>query len=70
MKGNHTIKGGGEFYLEGVPIFIWSNTAGNFTFSPNQTAPPYLVGSSGQQNVPGGTAGFAPPWSFERTEPM
>lgn len=58
VKGNHTFKAGGEMFLIGVPTYPYTNTSGTFGISANQTAPPYLVSSSGQQTLRGGTVGF------------
>jgi len=54
VRGNHTFKAGTDMYWSAVPQIPYSNTAGNFTFSPNETAMPYLVG----QTLAGGSLGF------------
>ncbi len=60
VKGNHTYKAGAEVFFSGVPNIPYSNTNGNYTFSQNETAIPYIVGASGNQSVAGlgGTLGF------------
>ena len=57
VKNSHTFKLGGEMFLSGVPNIPYSNTNGNYTFSPNETGLPYLTTSSGQ-NLSGGTVGL------------
>ncbi len=54
VRGNHTIKGGTDMFWSAVPQIPYSNTAGNFTFSANETSMPYLVG----QTLPGGDTGL------------
>jgi hypothetical protein len=54
IRGNHTYKIGTDMYWSAVPQIPYTNTAGNFTFSPNETAMPYLVG----QTLSGGSLGF------------
>ncbi len=44
VKGNHTVKFGGEFRTEGYPARVESNTSGSYIFSPNQTGP-YATGA-------------------------
>ncbi|MGB6946711.1 MAG: TonB-dependent receptor [Bryobacteraceae bacterium] len=39
VKGNHTVKFGGEFRTEGYPARVEANTSGSYIFSPNQTGP-------------------------------
>ena len=41
-------------YWSAVPTIPYTSTNGNYTFSPNETAMPYLVG----QTLPGGSLGF------------
>jgi hypothetical protein len=43
VRGNHTYKLGGEFFLYNVPTVPYTNTAGSYGFSSFQTALPYLV---------------------------
>ncbi len=57
VKGSHTYKLGAEMFLEGVPNIPYTNTNGNYAFSANETALPYLTTSVGQSLV-GGTVGF------------
>jgi hypothetical protein len=54
VRGNHSYKFGTDMYWSAVPTIAYSNTMGNYTFSPNETALPYLVG----QTLPGGSLGF------------
>jgi hypothetical protein len=54
VKNNHTLKFGAEVRFEGYPAIPFTNTNGNYAFSPNETGIPYLVGT----NLPGGTIGF------------
>jgi hypothetical protein len=54
VRGNHTIKAGYDMFWSAVPQIPYSNTAGNFTFSGNETGMPYLVG----QTLAGGSLGF------------
>ncbi len=54
IRGNHSYKAGTDMYWSAVPTIAYSNTMGNYTFSPNETALPYLVG----QTLPGGSLGF------------
>ncbi|HJT89172.1 MAG TPA: TonB-dependent receptor [Bryobacteraceae bacterium] len=58
VKGNHTLKAGAEVFFIGIPTYPYTSTNGAYTFSPNETAEPYLIGTSGQQNLRGGTVGF------------
>ncbi len=44
VKGNHTVKFGGEFRTEGYPARVEANTSGSYIFSPNQTGP-YATGA-------------------------
>ena len=44
VKGNHTIKAGGEMILEGFPIHTLARAHGNLTFSAQQTANPWEDG--------------------------
>jgi hypothetical protein len=57
VKDNHTYKAGGEVFFQGVPNIPYSNTNGNYAFSANETALPYLTTSVGQ-SLAGGTVGF------------
>ena len=54
IRGNHSYKAGTDMYWSAVPTIPYSSTMGNYTFSPNETALPYLVG----QTLPGGSLGF------------
>jgi hypothetical protein len=54
IRGNHSYKAGYDMYWSAVPQIAYSSTMGNYTFSPNETAMPYLVG----QTLPGGSLGF------------
>jgi hypothetical protein len=54
VRGNHTFKAGTDMYWSAVPQLPYSSTMGNYTFSPNETAMPYLVG----QTLAGGSLGF------------
>ena len=54
VKGNHTLKFGGELRTFGYPYHNLSSTNGNFVFSTNQTAQPYAQSST----VNGVTLGF------------
>jgi len=54
IRGNHSLKAGSDMYWSAVPQTAYSSTMGNYTFSPNETAMPYLVG----QTLPGGSLGF------------
>jgi hypothetical protein len=54
VRGNHTYKAGTDMFWSAVPQIPYTNTNGNYTFSPNETAMPYLVG----QTLPGGSLGF------------
>jgi hypothetical protein len=54
VRGNHTYKAGTDMYWSAVPQIAYSNTMGAYTFSPNETAMPYLVG----QTLAGGSLGF------------
>jgi len=58
VRGNHTYKAGGEIYFIGVPAIPYTNTAGAYTFSANQTALPSVVTPTGQ-TIAGGNLGFA-----------
>jgi hypothetical protein len=44
VKGNHTIKAGGEMIVEGFPIHTLARAHGNFTFSAQQTSDPWEDG--------------------------
>src|SRR5579871_1635932 len=55
VHGNHTYKAGGELRIESNSSTLFASTDGQFTFSPNETALPYLQSSS----LGGGTVGFA-----------
>ena len=54
IRGNHSYKAGYDMYWSAVPQTAYSSTMGNYTFSPNETAMPYLVG----QTLQGGSLGF------------
>jgi hypothetical protein len=54
IRGSHSIKAGTDMYWSAVPQTAYSNTMGNYTFSPNETAMPYLIG----QTLAGGSLGF------------
>src|ERR1700733_14326731 len=54
IRGNHSYKMGTDMYWSAVPTIAYSNTMGAYTFSPNETALPYLVG----QTLAGGSLGF------------
>jgi hypothetical protein len=54
IHGNHSFKFGSDMYWSAVPQIAYSSTMGNYVFSPNETAMPYLVG----QTLPGGSLGF------------
>ena len=41
VRGNHTIKAGGEAVFEGLPIEALSRTQGNFVFAAQQSANPW-----------------------------
>ncbi|HEX5431938.1 MAG TPA: TonB-dependent receptor [Bryobacteraceae bacterium] len=58
VKGNHTFKFGTDIFFVAVPDIPYTDTNGNYGFSANETAPPYLIGPTGQQSLTGGTAGF------------
>jgi hypothetical protein len=59
VKSNHTFKFGGEARLEGYPAYVQSNTAGSYTFAPDQTGLPYLNGTTLGGLTPGfGYASF------------
>jgi hypothetical protein len=55
VHGNHTYKAGGELRIESNSSTLFAATDGQFTFSTNETALPYLQSSS----LGGGTVGFA-----------
>ena len=55
VHGNHTYKAGGELRIDANISTLYASTNGQFTFSPNETALPYLQSSS----LGGGTIGFA-----------
>jgi len=44
VRGNHTIKFGGEGLFEGFPTHTYSRSQGVFTFNPDQTADPWQDG--------------------------
>ncbi len=46
VKGNHTYKFGAEFRADSYPSVAITPSNGSFTFSPNQTALPYLNATS------------------------
>jgi hypothetical protein len=54
IRGNHTYKAGGEFRIDTWINDTQANTQGNYTFSPNETALPYL----GTTTVAGGSIGY------------
>jgi hypothetical protein len=54
LRGNHTYKAGGEFRIDTWINQTTANTQGNYTFSNNETALPYL----GTGNVGGGSVGY------------
>jgi len=54
VKQNHTFKLGSELYLNGTPSTSFTGTSGAFAISANQTALPYLVGTT----LTGGSLGF------------
>ncbi len=58
VRGNHSYKLGADVFYYSVPTAPYTNTAGNYAFSANETALPYLVGASGTQALTGGTVGF------------
>jgi hypothetical protein len=58
VKQSHSFKFGWDYFALAIPQAPYTNTNGLYSFSPNQTALPYLVGSSGAQTVTGGTTGF------------
>ena len=55
VHGNHTYKAGAELRIESNSSTLFAATDGQFTFSPNETALPYLQSSS----LGGGTVGFS-----------
>lgn len=54
VRGNHTYKMGGEFRIDDWINDTDANTQGNYTFSPNETALPYL----GSPTIGGGSIGY------------
>ena len=54
VKQNHTYKLGSELYLNGTPSTSYTGTSGTFNFNTNETALPYLVGTT----LSGGSLGF------------
>ncbi len=54
VRDNHTYKIGGELFLNGTPSTSFTGTSGTFNFSANETALPYLVGTT----LTGGSLGF------------
>ena len=54
VRENHTYKMGGELFLNGTPSTAYTGTGGTYNFSANQTALPYLVGTT----LSGGSLGF------------
>jgi Carboxypeptidase regulatory-like domain len=54
VRGNHTIKLGGEMVVEGIPTLNTSRASGVISFSKNQTGEPWELG----QNLNGLTTGF------------
>jgi hypothetical protein len=55
VHGNHTWKAGAELRIDSNMSTLYASTDGQFGFSPNETALPYLQSSS----LAGGTVGFA-----------
>jgi hypothetical protein len=41
VKGNHTIKAGGELIVDGLPVAAYSRANGAFTFGPQQSGNPW-----------------------------
>jgi hypothetical protein len=58
VRGSHTLKAGAEYFTYAIPTYPFTGTNGAYGFSANETALPYLVGSSGTQALTGGTVGF------------
>ncbi len=59
IRGNHTYKAGGEFRIDTWTNDTNANTQGNYTFSNNETALPYLqTGSIGGGSIGYGYASF------------
>ena len=54
VRDNHTIKAGADLYWSAVPQIPVTATAGVYNFTSNQTAMPYLVGTT----LSGGSLGF------------
>jgi len=44
VKGNHTVKGGGEMIFEGFPTLTLSRANGNYTYGAQQTSDPWELG--------------------------
>ena len=58
VRGNHTIKTGGEFTAEGYPVPSLWRANGNFTFAADQTANPWQATVATNVNNPTGV-GYA-----------
>jgi hypothetical protein len=54
VRSNHTYKAGTDLYWSAVPQAPYTATAGQYTFLANETASPYLVGTT----LSGGSIGF------------
>jgi hypothetical protein len=54
VRDNHTWKAGADLYWSAVPQAPYTFTAGQYSISANQTAQPYLVGTT----LSGGSIGF------------
>src|SRR5215471_1667347 len=54
VLNSHTLKFGGELFLNGTPSTSYTGTSGTYNFNANQTALPYLVGTT----LTGGSLGF------------
>ena len=54
VRDSHTYKIGGELFLNGTPSTSFTGTGGTYNFSANETALPYLVGTT----LTGGSLGF------------
>jgi hypothetical protein len=46
VRGNHSLKFGTEFRIDGYPTATYTNTSGNFTFSTDQTTNPFFQGQA------------------------
>jgi len=58
VRGNHTIKLGGEMVVEGIPTLNTSRANGVITFGPNQTGAPWELGRGGNVTTGFGYASF------------